>query len=330
MESKDLQVKIESEGGSLTLTPMGLLQHFLPGATPLPNNPRVFVGHPPGQSRNVYVQVEALAGMLLEAREKHINPISGMYLIASNQPDKPAGHKIKYDVRIERARKIPGFLGNNMGLLVKQKDGTIIERSGEVAYPGDTIWGAWAEVYIVGLPRPLRKEVPASVKGSSQSWKDDEGFMYCKVAIDRVLRMNFPSLYANETALPEEEAGSGDIILEPTEQGSFAQPATPVTPSFEFLPDTFYVGSLSTYVPREGRTPGRIALTTEHGDLCCFFWSRPEAIKEAETPQTLIGQPCRMSFEVKPDKTGKAYWYVKTLEFAPAPAKDEPQEDEAA
>jgi hypothetical protein len=35
MEAKDLLVRIESEGGALTLTPTGLLQHFLPGAFPL-------------------------------------------------------------------------------------------------------------------------------------------------------------------------------------------------------------------------------------------------------------------------------------------------------
>src|SRR5262245_12042058 len=60
-ESAELAVSIESEGGLLRLTPLGLLHHFLPGATPLPHNPRVFEGQVPGQpDKKCYVSVEVL------------------------------------------------------------------------------------------------------------------------------------------------------------------------------------------------------------------------------------------------------------------------------
>ena len=329
MESKDLQVRIESEGGALTLTPMGLLQHFLPGAQALPNG-RVFAGHPPGRSDDVmvYVNVEALAGMLMEAREKHLNPISGMYLIPSNHPDKPAGSKIKYDVGIQRARKIPGFQGMNMGLLVKRGN-DIKETFGETPMPGDIIYGAWAELYISTLPRPLRHEVPASVKGLSDAWKKHEGFMYCKVAVDRLLRLNFPSLYADDavSAPITDTSNDSDIVLEATVPGQYAAPS----PSpFEFQPDTLYIGDIAKLTPRETKEmngkkrniPGILTLNTEHGELTAFFYERPECLKSVENWGLLIGKPGQLAFSVKEDKTGKKFRYVKEFQFADGVADD--------
>jgi len=347
MSTQELQVKIESEGGTLTLTPMGLLQHFLPGAQPMPGNSRVFVGHPPGKPHDtVYVNIEALAGMLMEAREKHINVLSGMYLIPSNLPDKPASHKIKYDVRIERARKIPGFLGQNMGLMVTRKGSDeVIDRQGEVPFPGDTIFGAWAEVYIQGLPRPLRKEVPASVKTGGDSWNKHMGFMYCKVAIDRLLRLNFPSLYANETALPEDAPTESDITLEATAPGQWQAPSPqtkeePPAAPYDFQPETSYVGEIIKLTPRETKempdgkkrnVPGVITLQTEHGALTAFFWERPESLKAVEHWKSLIGKPGNLVFFVKEDRTGVKFRYVQDFQFADGsePSTPEPAEEAA-
>lgn len=328
MESKDLQVRIESEGGALTLTPMGLLQHFLPGAKARPDG-RVFAGHPPGRNDvTVYVNVEALAGMLMEAREKHLNPISGMYLIPSNHPDKPAGHKIKYDVGIQRARKIPGFQGLNMGLLVKRGN-DIKETFGETPMPGDTIYGAWAELYISTLPRPLRHEVPSSVKGASDAWKKHEGFMYCKVAVDRLLRLNFPSLYADEAnaAAHETPDNENDIVLEASAPGQWEAPPPPL---FEFQPETLYTGEIIKLTPRDHKEvdgkkkniPGIVTLMTEHGELTAFFYERPDSLKNEDNWGRLIGLTGNLAFFVKEDKTGKKFRYVKEFQFAAEPEDD--------
>ena len=84
MAEQELIVRIESEGGALTLTPRSLLEHFLPGAQALPTHPGVYEGHVPGQpDKKAYVSVAALGSMLMDVREKHVNPIAGMYLIPS-------------------------------------------------------------------------------------------------------------------------------------------------------------------------------------------------------------------------------------------------------
>lgn len=323
MESKDLVVQIESEGGLLTLTPQGLLEHFLPGAAPYRGSPRIFEGHFPGQTdKKCYVQTEALAGMLMEAREKHINPISGMYLIPSSTPDRPAGHKIKYDVGIQRARKIPGFLGMNMGLLVK-RDKQTVETSGEMSLEGDVIVGAWAEVYIAGLPRPLRKEVSKrEFWGNSKVWNEKGGFMLCKVAVDHLLRTNYPALYAEETA----EEGKGEVVLEAAGQTA-SQPATHEQerglPDFAFEPNTRYAGTIKALLPRDGKKAGQIVVETEHGELACFFWSRPEILKDHQDWSKLIGFPCGLTFSEKTDKNG-TWRYAQDFDIATGPTEEQP------
>ena len=331
----NLEVRIESEGGALTLTPMGLLEHFLPGAKLMPGSTRVFEGHVPGQAeRKVYVQAEALYGMLMEAREKHLNPISSMYLIPSTHPDRPAGHKIKYDVGVQRARRIPGFLGMNMGLLVKRGN-TIAETSGEVSLDGDQVLGAWAEIYISGMPRPLRKEISKrEFAGASKVWSEKGGFMLCKVALDHLLRTNYPTLYADVEDAPE-----GEVTLASSPAPESALETTPEADSHpqqpEFAAGTLYVGTLASLTPRlpadkEHRhaRPGQIVLQTEQGELLCYFWQRPQALKKEELDwESFIGQPAALSFTEKPDRTGTVYRYVDRFELATAADVAGPQAD---
>lgn len=320
MESKDLVVRIESEGGLLTLTPQGLLEHFLPGAAPYKGSPRIFEGHVPGQpDKKCYVQTEALAGMLMEAREKHINPISGMYLIPSSSPDRPAGHKIKYDIGIQRARKIHGFLGLNMGLLVK-RDKQLVETSGELALEDDIVVGAWAEVYISGLPRPLRKEVSKKeFWGNSKTWNEKGGFMLCKVAVDHLLRTNYPALYAEET----EESGNGEVVLKASGQ-TVAHTEERRLPDFAFEPNTLYVGTIKAIVPREQKKAGHITVETEHSELTVFFWSRPPILKNHEEWQQFIGCSAGLTFEEKPDKAGRQWRYLLDLDIATGSENGQP------
>lgn len=201
------EVTIKTDAGTIQTSPQDLLEHFLPGARPYKDSDRIFEGHVPGQpNKPCYVQKEALMGMLMECKEKRLNPISSMYLIPSTSPDRPAGHKIKYSEGVQRARLISGFLGMNQGLIV-QRGKDVIDTHGDMALAGDKILGAWAELYINNLPRPLRKEIAAKeFWGSGPQWDKKGGFMLCKVALDHLLRMNFPTLYSQ----PED----GELVLE--------------------------------------------------------------------------------------------------------------------
>lgn len=326
-----LEVRIESEGGALALTPMGLLEHFLPGAKLMAGSARVFEGRTPGQpDRKVYVQTEALYGMLMEAREKHLNPISSMYLIPSSHPDQPAGHKIKYDVGVQRARRIPGFLGMNMGLLVR-RDKKVQETAGELALAGDEVLGAWAEIYVAGLPRPLRKEVSkAEFYGTSAAWSKKGGFMLCKVAVDHLLRLNYPTLYADigDVESTHDAALKTGEILEAGESslnnGDEDEEKTPeVSKPVEFAPDQLYVGTLTRLSPRMERgqgkpdTAGVIEIDTAQGPLVCFFFTRPEVLRDAGLNwETLRGLPAAMSFTEKADKSGRVWRHVKDFKLA--------------
>lgn len=311
-----LAVQIESEGGALTLTPMGLLEHFLPGAKLVPGSSRIFEGHVPGQpDKKCYVQVEALYGMLMEARERHLNPISSMYLIPSSAADRPAGHKIKYDVGVQRARRIPGFLGMNMGLLV-QRGNAIAETSGEVALPGDTVLGAWAEIYITGLLRPLRKEISKKeFAGTSKVWNEKGGFMLCKVAVDHLLRLNYPTLYAEVDSTDSLASDAEESVILESVMPEPAPAPAPHSPE-SFLAGEWYTGTLTEIIPRVNRKAGRIVLDTAQGLLTCFFFSRPAALKKEELDWTsLVGSPARMSFTEREDKSGKTWRYVQEFTF---------------
>lgn len=306
------EIEVRSDGGLIKTSPRALLEHFLPDAQPYQGSTRIFEGHVPGNpNKKCYVQVEAMMGMLMEAREKRINPISGMYLIPSNGPDKPATHKIKYTEGIQRARLIPGFLGLNSGLLV-QRGETIAETHGDFTLSGDKIVGAWAEIYIANMPRPLRKEVSKKeFWGTGQQWERKGGFMLCKCALDHLMRTNFPTLYsAQET--------EDELILEAqmpevsTSQPSRSEPRVRT----KFIPGEMYEGTIAALVPKTEQNAGRIELETEEGKLTAFFFTRPDVLKDQEDWELLIGSRGALSFTENPDKNGKVWRHVQTFDVA--------------
>ena len=219
--------------------------------------------------------------------------------------------------------RIPGFLGMNMGLLV-QRGNAIAETAGEIALDGDRVLGAWAEIYISGLPRPLRKEISKKeFAGTSRVWNEKGGFMLCKVAVDHLLRLNYPTLYAevDSTDHPAAEAEEGIIV-----EAAMPDPTPAESPApAPFVAGEMYSGTVTEIVPREGKKAGRITLDTPQGQLLCFFFSRPDALKKEELDWTsLVGSPARMSFTEREDKSGKTWRYMKEFTFgvvdAPASA----------
>ena len=336
------EIEIQSDGGLLRTSPQAILQHFLPGATPYQGSERIYEGHVPGNpQKKCYVQVEALIGMLLEAKEKHLNPLSSMYLIPSNGPDKPASHKIKYSEAVQRARLIPGFLGLNSGLIVRRKE-EIVDTDGHMAFPGDTILGAWAELYITNLPRPLRKEISKEeFWGLSQMWSKKGGFMLCKCALDHLLRTNFPTLYVPPEGAADHLQLEAQPPAEPPAASQNGAPPTapasaPAEPSDgpHYVPDTLYLGTIlgiSRHTDAEkNRSYGCLKIAGERGgELELYFFSRPDCLKTVKPEEwdVFYGAPCVFSFAEKTGQDGRPWRHVATLDLVD---ETEPTAEEAA
>ena len=315
----------------------------------MPGNPRVFEGHVPGRpDKKVYVQVEALAGLLLEAKEKHINPVSGFYLIPSNAPDRPAGHKVKYTEALTRLRTDATYLGMNAGLIVLRGD-AVVETHGSLVLPKDRILGAWAEAYFSGQARPIRHEIGKDeFWGNGPNWDKKGPWMLCKCAMDQLARHKLGGLYlpnAEESEGSQEEGAppdrGGRLILEaqPVEdaphpqegnkppdgggrQGHQEKAEQPQIQRVDFVAGEDYTGTIMEVVARKGQTPGSITLSTDRGPLTAYFWSYPDALKGVGdgNESAAINLPATMRFTEQPwknDPTRKSRM-VTTLAFADA------------
>lgn len=329
--TQELTVTITTDGGELAVSPRSLLEHFLPGATALPGRPNVFEGRVPGKpDKKCYVQTEALAGMLLDCREKKINPVSDCYLIPATSPDRRAGHKIKYSVGLERMRDIPGFLGINAGLVV-EREGKIERRTGRMAHPGDTVVGAWAKAYFQGLPEPIEHEV--SLDGSENegtSWKERPGFMLLKVVEDELWRLKVAPLRAKERPHADDA-----ILLEgsplrevPKQEPKLPERATQDTKAEDkpspFKPGELYTGTVLTIggpsvteeKGKQKKLPGKVEIETAQGPLTCLYWAPPAVLAPPKVWPSLIGKLAAMSFLERKNDQGTVYRFIDTLDLA--------------
>lgn len=331
----ELQITIQTQSGALTVTPLSLLQFYLPGAKPLPDNPQVYTAPKPGKPNEMqYVFVETLHGVLMTARDKHLNPVNEIYVIPSNSPTKKSGYKIKYDAALERLRNVPGFLGVNWGVIV-QRDKEILDRAGEAAFPGDKVIGAWAECYINGLAKPLRNEVDLSVKGVSPNWDQRLNFMLCKVAVDHLTRLKVLPIYAKPENEGEElllEAHVPEVVT-PTSQQGQPQPESQTIkrPKPRRNAGELYIGTITQLVMPEGKTPGRITLKPDGEDteLTCYFREVPEELAivlstnedgEIEWPEGCV---VGLSFREVDDPKHKTKWRVLDTIDCSYPTKED-------
>lgn len=328
----DLQITVQTQSGSLTVTPLSLLQFYLPGAQPLPDNPQIYAAPKPGkQGEMQYLFVETMMGALQTCKEKHLNPVSEIYIIPSNSPTKKSGFKIKYDAALERIRKVPGFLGVNWGLIV-QHGKEIIDRAGEAKFPGDTIVGAWSECYIAGLVKPVRHEVDLSVKGVGPNWDQRFNFMLCKVAVDRLVRLKVIPIYGK----PDKE--DDEVLLEakvpevappsPPAQRSGPNAAPPQQKKTErehqWNAGEMYIGKIVKIMLPIGKTPGSLTLKPDSidGELTCFFRETPQELlpylmPSANEGEVLLNEQITVgvSFRIVSDEQrGRKYRVVDTID----------------
>lgn len=324
---QELTVTIRTEGSLLTLTPLGLLQYYLPQAQEC--RPGVWKGKS-STGKDCYLQTEVLAGALMECKEKELNPITQIYILPSNDPDKKGSFKVKYSVGLERMREMPGFLGLNSGLILLK--GEEIKRTpGRLVYPGWDCWGAWAKAYFEGMPEPIEHEV--SLEGSevagSPTWKDRPGFMLLKVVEDELWRLKvLPRMKPKQ----REEIDGEAIILEGRPLVAVSKPDPAPGQKTEdkkpvFNPGELYTGMIYNLTApqnlgKDGKKtakslPGSVTITCEDGArLRCLYWKTPTALEHPELWKDLLGKQAVMSFRELKNDQGRTFAFIETLDIS--------------
>ena len=130
----------------------------------------------------------------------------------------------------------------------------------------------------------------------------------------------------------EEEKEEAKRAQPPVDEGQPQQPTS--SQPFAFQPEVLYLGEIKALAPsvpadaQKGKSaiPGRIVLQTEHGPLSAQFFSRPEALKQVQDWDSLIGLPAQLSYYERKDTSQRTYWFVKDFSVAPQPAPDNPQD----
>lgn len=166
--------------------------------------------------------------MLCKARE--LNPwVGDAYLVGYDGQDGPSFSLItSLQALFKRAEANPAFDGLQSGVIVRQPDGTILEREGDFVLPNENLLGGWAKCYRKDRKVPFYDALNLSTydKGRSQ-WDKDKSGMICKTAEASVLRKAFPSQLSS-LYIQQEEAAivSGGVPADSLNEQQKAVPKT--------------------------------------------------------------------------------------------------------
>jgi phage recombination protein Bet len=144
--------------------------------------------------------------MLCKAR--HLNPFEGdAYLLGYDTQNGPQFSLITaHQVFLKRAEASEGFAGMQSGVIV-EKDGTLIEREGDLTLAGEKLLGGWAKVYRSNITHPFYRRLKLETFSTGRSrWEKDPAGMIVKCAEADALRSAFPThlggLYVEEERPP--------------------------------------------------------------------------------------------------------------------------------
>lgn len=164
-------------------------------------------------------------------------PFTGdVYLIKYG--NKPATVQPSKDYYVKRADSIPEFDGMRHGVTIIDRDGRVIDREGQACYPalGETLIGAWAEVYRRDRSHQTVAKVSLGSYDKGQGlWKTMPDVMIDKVAQATALRQAFPRTFTGLYEAAEmggtEASAPRPVPVEATVAPAMATvPATPVAP----------------------------------------------------------------------------------------------------
>ena len=148
---------------------------------------------------------------------QHLNPfLREAHLIKYGT--SPATMVTGKDVFTKRAKRNPNFAGMQAGIFVLS-NGTVVDREGAMALPGESIVGGWAKVYIKGYEQPIYAAVGFDEYAGRKSngelnsqWASKPATMIRKVALVQALREAFPEDF--EGLYSPEEIKEGNEALD--------------------------------------------------------------------------------------------------------------------
>ena len=154
-------------------------------------------------------------------RYQHLNPfLREAYLIKFG--NSPATMVTGKDVFTKRAKRNKMFKGFEAGVIVIDKDGKAINRTGTFKMPDDVLSGGWAKVYIDGFSVPIEMTVQLDEyigrKGNGEvnsQWQKKPATMIRKVALVQALREAFPEDFQGMYS-QEEFVEAQDVALDAT------------------------------------------------------------------------------------------------------------------
>lgn len=121
-----------------------------------------------------------------------LNPfLNEAYLIKFGS--QPAQMVVAKEALLKRASREKDYEGMASGIITVTKDGDVKHRKGQLVYPEETLFGAWAEVYRSDYAKPIYTEVAYSEYDTGKAtWKKMPANMINKVAQNKALREAYP------------------------------------------------------------------------------------------------------------------------------------------
>ena len=163
-----------------------------------------------------------------------VNPFLQEAFLIKYDERQPAQIVIGKNAWLRRASEHPEFRGLRAGVVV-MKEGVPVKREGTAVYPGDDLFGGWAEVERTDRALPFRTEVMFSEYNRNMAlWKEKPATMIRKVALKQALAEAFPGLFQGYELRESERSSEEEVVLPLPDAASPAGPpaaeGSPVAP----------------------------------------------------------------------------------------------------
>jgi phage recombination protein Bet len=175
--------------------------------------------------KGVAPSVQECLRFIMLCRQRRLNPFVGdCFLVGYDNDDGSASFSMIVAVQalLKRAEIHPQYEGMESGIVVMLPNKDVIERQGDMAFPGDTIVGGWARVHRKDRKFPSYQRIAlATYHKKNKFWNADPGGMICKTAEAHAQRQAFPSDVGGLYLDAEIDAYAHDAALATSSKRSF-------------------------------------------------------------------------------------------------------------